>query len=195
LASAGLASRPDADLQIEPVRIVFTGVWKEPTCTYSTVLAQVPALSARYRRRFLSEVAKMTAPEVTRELETEAQAEIPLSGKEVRSLGRVTLFLRAKDFVVVGFENQPTDDLHRKEHLRYDEYLRLRHRHPLLAFFAPGENTLLGMETDQSDRFVHVNEEQLAGWADGCLLDWIHHSTGQIGQVLQAVEHYLGRAA
>src|ERR1700691_2403674 len=96
LASAGLASRPDADLQIEPVRIVFTGVWKEPTCTYSTVLAQVPALSARYRRRFLSEVAKMTAPDVERELEAEAQAEMPLSGKEVPiSLGRVTLFLRA----------------------------------------------------------------------------------------------------
>jgi hypothetical protein len=195
-SNAGLAARREPDVLEGSLRCAFSGIWKQHGREYSVVLAQSPALSAKYRRQFLSYMARMAVPATARELEAEAECRIPLSGKEIHvPFGEVTLFLRGRDFIVVGIEDKTAAELEGKEHLRYDEYLRLRNRHPVLAFLSLEEKKLLPREAQPSDTFVSVQEEHLAGLADCGLLDWIHHSTGQFDQVLEAVSHYLDPVA
>lgn len=195
-ANAGLAARREPDVLESSVRCVFSGIWKQHGREYSVILAQSPALSAKYRRQFLSCVAKMAVPSTARELEAEAECRIPLSGKEIRvPFGEVTLFLRGRDFIVVGIEDKTASELEGKEHLRYDEYLRLRNRYPVLAFLSLNEKKLVDQEAQASDTFVPVEEERLAGLADRGLLDWIRHSAGRFDQVLEAVSHYIDPVA
>jgi hypothetical protein len=195
-SNAGLAPRREPGALEGSLRCAFNGIWKQHGQEYSVILVQSPALSAKYRRQFLSYMAKMAVPATARELEAEAECRIPLSGKEIRiPFGEGTLFLRGRDFIVVGIEDKTAAELEGKEHLRYDEYLRLRNRHPVLAFLSLGQKKLLSQNPQASDTFVPVEDEHLAGLADRGLLDWIHHSTSQFDQVLEAVSHYLDPVA
>jgi len=193
LASAGRAvSRPRAYPRSETLRLAFAGLWNEPWGTYSTVFAQAPALSATYRRNFLLEAAKMVNPSIAAELMAEAQSPILLQGKELRSpVGRINLFYRSPRFLIVGFENEQPPELQRKRLLRNDEYLRVRNPYPLLAFFSEGGGALAAIEAQYPRQFVPAVDQRLSGWADGCLIDWLHLQASQLEEVLKIVSTYL----
>jgi hypothetical protein len=171
---------------------VFAGVCRKGGNAYATVLSQAPALSAKYRRTFLSEAANMVDSPIAAALRAEAEREILLTGQEFHCpYGRINIFLRSKDFVVVGFEDDKVAELREKELLRYDEYLRLRNSDPALAFFCRDGNQLIDTEARKPSRFVSVNGDGLKGYADPYLWDWLRHSANQLEQVLRVIGPYL----
>ena len=181
-----------SEVSREVLRPVFAGICRKGGDAYSTVLSQTPTLSAKYRRLFLLELSKMVVPYIAAQLKAEAEQEISLTGKEFPcSFGRINMFFRSKDFVIVGIEDEKTSELQEKELLRYDEYLRLRNPDPALAFFSLHGNHLIDEEARKPSRFVPVDGEALMGHADPYLWDWLRHSTRQLDQVLQLIGPYL----
>jgi hypothetical protein len=177
------------------IRIIFAGTWNDSESEYSIVLAQAGALSAQYRSLFLLEVAKLVDPAIGLQLKVAAEQK---AGTETKTfsgaLGRTDLLLRSDDFLLVGIENRKSADLEGKRLLRYDEYLRLQCPHPLLVFLTPSTNKILDEKAGNLDRFVVLNYEQLAGWADGCLLNWLRQTAIPLEQALGTVTSFLGRA-
>ena len=109
--------------------------------------------------------------------------------KEVRvpSDRSVHIFLQSPDLVVVGFEDGEASALQRKQSLRYDEYLRARNPHPLLAFISPGVYEPTDENAQKLRRFVPVDDGRLIGWADECLIDWLGSAELRLGQASEIV--------
>jgi hypothetical protein len=185
---------PPTEVSRAMLRPVFAGVCRKSGHAYSMVLSQAPALSAKYRRQFLLEVAKIVAPGIAAELRAEAEREILLTGKEFDCpLGRINIFLRSRNFVVAGFEDGKVAELQEKDVLRYGEYVRLRNPDPALVFFTPDSNQLIDEEAGKPSRFVPVDGNGLLGYADPFLWDWLRHSNHQLEQVLQVIAPYLAK--
>lgn len=177
------------------IRIIFAGTWNDSEREYSIVLAQAGALSAQYRSLFLLEVAKLVDPAIGLQLKAAAERKAAAETKTFSgALGRTDLLLRSDDFLLVGIENQKRADLEGKRLLRYDEYLQLQCPHPLLVFLTPSTNKIVDEKAGNLDRFVFLNYEQLAGWADGCLLNWLRQTAIPLEQVLEKVTSFLGQA-
>jgi hypothetical protein len=177
------------------IRTVFAGTWKESERDYSLVLAQTVALSAQYRSLFLQEVSKLLDPALEVQLKAAAERKTAVETKSFRGpLGKIDLLLRSDDFLLVGIENQKAAELQGKRLLRYDEYLQLQCPHPLLVFITPCTNRIVDEKAGNLDRFVLLNYEQLTGWADGCLVDWLRQTAIPLAQSLGTVTPLLGRA-
>jgi hypothetical protein len=170
------------------LRPVFAGVWQNSGNTYSVILAQAGSLSQRYRRLFLSEVAKLVDSTRGAELAAMERQGAP-EPKEVRvPKDRSThLFVQAPDFLVLGFEDNEAIELQRKHSLRYDEYLRARHPQPLFAFVSPGVYEPTSDNAQKLRRFVPVDDGRLIGWADECLIDWLGSAELRLGQASDIV--------
>jgi hypothetical protein len=175
----------------ETVRPIFAGIWRESGSTYSVVLAQTAALSQKYRRLFLSEVAKLVDSSLGEQLEA-AERKAAEGGRELRVPGNriIHTFLRSPDFVVVGFEDEKAASLQGKQTLRFDEYLRARNPQPLLAFLSRGLYKPADEQAKKLRRFVPVDDGRLVGWADECLVDWLGNAERQLGQASETLSRY-----
>jgi hypothetical protein len=172
----------------DTVRPVFAGIWQESGMTYSVILAQAGALSQKYRRVFLADVAKLVDPVRASDLAA-AERKGALGFKEVRvpSDRSMHVFLKSSDFVVLGFEDGEALELQRKQSLRYDEYLRARNPQPLLAFISPGVYEPTSENAQKLRRFVPVDDGRLIGWADECLIDWLGSAELRLGEASEMV--------
>jgi hypothetical protein len=174
------------------IRPVFSGSWKRADASYSIVLAQAPSLAAQYRRLFLLGASHLVTSPVSAELKlaAEAAAAVGYTGP-AGALGSVTAFVRFDSGIGVGIENRKPHGVDRKGQLRYDEYLRLRNPDPILMLLMPGSSVLVDAEAEKLDRFVPLNCDQLIGWADGCLVDWLNCTVPKIDTLMQTLEPLL----
>jgi hypothetical protein len=184
-ATAAAPWRKFVDRNDRSIRPIFAGVWKQSGGEVCIVLAQAPALSGRYRRLFLSEAARLVVPQVGVELRAAAERQAAVgSTRSGGALGSINVFVQFDGGLVVGIEEENPTCLDRQAHLRYEEYLQLRNSDPILMLIMPNTDDVLNEEAAKLDRFVSVNCEQLVGWADGCLVDWLNHTTPKIETVL-----------
>ena len=190
LASAAVPWRKSDDRKGQSVRIVFAGEWRQSDEVCSVVLAQVPALSARYRRLFLLDAAKLVVPSIAVELAAAAERDASV-GYTAQSgvFGEVNVFVRFDSGLVVGVENATPQGLERKSKLRYHEYLRLRNSDPILMMLIPRANAVSNEMAQKLDRFEAIRCEHLAGWADGCLADWFGHAAPELESILRDLKN------
>lgn len=186
LASAAMPWRKSDGSKGQCIRPVFVGEWRQSDEVCSVVLAQAPALSARYRRLFLLDAAKLVVPSIGAELRDAAERDAAVGRtKRSRVFGEVTVFVRFDGGLVVGIENAKPRELEGKPRLRYSEYLRLRNSNPILMMLVPRANTLSNEEAKTLDRFEAFSCEGLTGWADGCLMDWLGHAAPALESILR----------
>lgn len=184
------ARRSLAQSTREVVRPALVGVWKsENAGEYSVLMAQTAALSAQYRRDFLSLARKLFGRDCADQLNAMAECRgIGESGLARGEWGAMYVLERTNDFILLGAENESVIPRHGKPHLRYDEYLRLRNQAPLLILLVRHTRSLEADEAGKLERFVPVIRKQLAGWADVCLLDWLDHAATILEQAAGAAE-------
>jgi hypothetical protein len=172
----------------ETVRPIFAGIWQESGRTHSVILAQATSLSLKQRRLFLLEVAKLVDPALGMEPKF-AERDAAIRGEELRVPGgRIHIFLRSRDFILVGFEDEKAAAYQEKPLLRYDEYLRARNPHPLLAFFSRGLHMPTEEQAKKFRRFVPVDDGRFVGWADECLIDWLGNAERHLGNATERVD-------
>lgn len=190
LASATAPWRKSDGSKGQSVRPVFVGEWKQSDEVCSVVLAQAQALSARYRRQFLLDTAKLVVPSIGAELRDAAGRDASV-GYTAQSgvFGEVTVFVRFDSGLVVGIENVRPRDLEQKSKLRYHEYLRLRNSDPILMMVIPRAIALSNEEAKKLDRFEAISCEHLTGWADGCLADWLGHVAPELESILRDLKN------
>jgi hypothetical protein len=186
------AQTPSMDA--EAVRPIFAGIWHSAIRTQSVILAQAASLSLKQRRLFLQDVAKLVDPSLGMEPKA-TERDAAMRGKEIRIPGgRFYIFLRSRDFVVAGFEDEKAAGYQGKPFLRYDEYLRARNPHPILAFFSRDLHMPTGEQAKKFGRFVPVDDGRFVGWADECLIDWLGNAERQLGQAAERVSHCFANA-
>jgi hypothetical protein len=143
-------------------------------------------LSARYRRLFLLDAARLVVPSLGAELRDAARRDASVGYAAQNGMfGEVTVFVRFDSGLVVGIENAKPQDLERKSKLRYHEYLRLRNSDPILMMVIPRANMLLSEEVKKLNRFETLRCEHLTGWVDGCLVDWLGHAAPELESILR----------
>ena len=171
----------------EAVRPIFAGIWQESGRTHSLILAQTASLSLKQRRLFLLEVAKLVDPALGMEPKS-AERDAAIRAEELSVPGgRIHSFLRSRDFILVGFEDEKAAAYQERPLLRYDEYLRARNPHPLLAFFSRGLHMPTEEQAKKFRRFVPVDDGRFVGWADECLIDWLGNAERHLGQATEGV--------
>ena len=190
LPSAGRTVSPRVQvsgISSESVRPVFAGLWQASGRRHSVILAQAASLSLKQRRLFMLEVAKLVDPSLGMDPRS-AERDAAVRGKEMQVPGgRLHIFLRCRDFVLVGIEDEKAAALQQKSLLRYDEYLRARNPHPLLAFFSRDAHKPTPEQAKQFRRLVPVDEGRFAGWADECLVDWLGAAERQLALASEKV--------
>jgi hypothetical protein len=185
---------PVHGMSADSIRPIFAGIWHGSMRSQSVILAQAASLSLKQRRLFLLEVAKLVDPSLGMEPRA-AERDAAMRGKEICIPGgRFYIFLRSRDFVVAGFEDEKAAAYQGKSFLRYDEYLRARNPHPLLVFFSRDLHTPTGEQAKKFRRFVPVDDGRFVGWADECLIDWLGNAERQLGQASERVRHCFANA-
>jgi len=171
----------------DTVRPVFAGVWRDSEAEYSIILAQTLALSAKYRREFLLAASRLFDGRCGVELIAMAEHKAAFEAEKfLGQIGNIDVLLRSGDFLLAGVEHQIPSDLRKKQHLRYDEYLRLQNAHPLMVLVAPSTCQLSSGDVGELNRFVPVSYGRLVGWSDECLADWLSQTGTALEEAFQA---------